>query len=100
MRWKGDGRRAGDVGAPHTFLRQTVERRGARETESVASEPVGPQRVDGDDEHVRVLAAGAGEQHRQDERSDRERPTHAWRRSGPREIQEAFALPDFPCVAL
>ena len=82
--------------------RQAVDRRRVREAEAVAAEPVGPQRVDGDDEHVRARRARShAESRRQDERSGGERRRRTRRLvARPARAQEAFAVPVFPCVAL
>ena len=46
------------VGAAHPFARQSVDRRRMGETEAVAAEPIGPQRVDGDQQDVRTVPHG------------------------------------------
>jgi hypothetical protein len=89
VRRQRDGCGGRGVGAAHAFARQPVDRRRLRQAEAVAPEPVGPQRVDGDDEDVRPRSPLA---------AAREREQRARRQREPR--QDAFAVPDLPCFEL
>src|SRR5262249_11233223 len=94
-----DRRRARSIGAANPFLSQAVDRRRVRDTESVATEPVRSERVDGDEEDVRALPALAARERQEEERSG-ERGGGESARCVSLRAQEVFAVPDFPAVAL